>query len=166
MRQRILLIVLGVVIILAIYTFFLRRKPALVSNMNKTKSKIQEKVSTVKEQVNVNTQVQQITKAVKEPIKTVVNAVIPKSESVRVESDLSAGKWGTDPFVRNWVTTSEVSDLKLKAITQSGTKAYALINDQILEAGEIIAGKKLVSIDKDRVVLEQGDRTFTILLGQ
>lgn len=166
MRQRILIIVLGVVILLAIYTFFIRRKPTTVSSLNKTKSKIQEKANAIKEQTKTAAPIKAVTQAVKEPVKTIVKTVITKPESTLVESDTVQGKWGTDPFVRNWVLTSEVSDLKLKAITQSGTKAYALINDQILEAGEIIAGKKIVSIEKDKVVLEQGDRTFTILLGQ
>jgi len=134
--------------------------------MNKTKMKVEEKVSTVKSEVKEKTAIPQVTKAVKEPIKTVINKVVPKPESIIVKRDTITGKWGTDPFVRNWVTTAEVSDLKLKAITQSGAKAYALINDQILEVGEAIAGKKIVSIDKDKVILEQGDRTFTILLGQ
>jgi hypothetical protein len=166
LRQRILIIVLGVVILLAIYTFFIRRKPSAVSNLNKTKSKIQEKASALKEQVKTVAPIKEVKQAVKEPVKTIVKTVISKPESVLVETDTAQGKWGTDPFVRDWVMTSEVSDLKLKAITQSGSKAYALINDQILEAGEIIAGKKIVSIEKDKVVLEQGDRTFTILLGQ
>jgi len=166
LRQRILLIVLGVVILLAIYTFFIRRKPAVVSNLNKTKSKIQEKTSTIKEQVKTAAPLKEVTQAVKEPVKAIVKTGVSKPESILVESNTVKGKWGTDPFVRNWVMTAEVSDLKLKAITQSGAKAYALINDQILEAGEIIAGKKIVSIEKDKVVLEQGDRTFTIMLGQ
>ena len=134
--------------------------------MNRTKSKIQEKASTIKAKVKTAAPLKEVTQAVKEPVKTIVKTVVAKPDSVLVESHTAQGKWGTDPFVRNWVMTSEVSDLKLKAITQSGTKAYALINDQILEAGEIIAGKKIVSIEKDKVVLEQGDRTFTIILGQ
>ena len=41
--------------------------------------------------------------------------------------------WGGDPFVRDWVMTSELAEMNLSAITIGGDKAYALINNQILE---------------------------------
>jgi hypothetical protein len=75
-------------------------------------------------------------------------------------------KWGSDPFIRDWVLATEIKDLKLKAVTISGTKAYALINDQILERGEAILGKRIVDIEKDKVILEQGGRQFTLFLGE
>lgn len=167
MRQRILLIVLGVVILLAIYTFFIRKPGARVGRqVAKTKSKVSEKVTSVKEKVESVKPVKEVAKIVKEPVKTVVNIVKPKTDSVYIESESEIGKWGSDPFVRDWVLSTEMSNLKLKAITQSGSRAYALINDQILEAGEIISGKKIVSIESDKVILEQGGKTYTLLLGQ
>lgn len=75
-------------------------------------------------------------------------------------------KWGTDPFIRDWVLATEIKDLRLKAVTISGTKAYALINDQILEKGEVIMGKRIVQIERDKVILEQGGRQFTLFLGE
>lgn len=75
-------------------------------------------------------------------------------------------KWGTDPFVRDWVLATEIRDLKLKAVTISGAKAYALINEQILERGEAIMGKRIIDIEKDKVILEQGGRQFTLFLGE
>jgi hypothetical protein len=165
LRQRILLIILGVLILLAFYTFFIQKPSSRVGpTIAKSKAKIEEQVGTVKEQVKAP--VKEITKTVTEPVKSVVGAVVSKPESVSVEPEAEKSKWGTDPFVRDWMLSAEIKDLKLKAITQSGTKAYALINDQILEVGEIIAGKRIVSIEKDKVILEQGDRTFTLLLGQ
>jgi len=74
--------------------------------------------------------------------------------------------WGSDPFVRDWVMVNELAELNLKAITIGGEKAYALINDQILEEGDQISGKRIVLIEKDKVVLEQGGRTFNLLLGE
>jgi hypothetical protein len=74
--------------------------------------------------------------------------------------------WGTDPFVRDWVMVNELADLKLKAITLGGDRPYALINDQILQAGDEISGKRVVKIESDNVTLEQGGRTFTLLLGE
>jgi hypothetical protein len=74
--------------------------------------------------------------------------------------------WGTDPFVRDWVMVNELADIKLKAITLGGDRPYALINDQILQAGDEISGKRIVKIESDKVTLEQGGRTFTLLLGE
>ena len=167
MRQRILLIVLGVVILLAVYTFIIRKPSSRVSKtVVKAKSQVLEKTSQITEQVTSTKPIKEITKAVKEPVKSIVSAITSKRDSSYEEPETERGKWGTDPFVRDWVLTMEIKDLKLKAITQSGAKAYALINDQILETGEIIAGKRIVAIEKDKIILEQGGNTFTLLLGQ
>jgi hypothetical protein len=161
------LIVLGVVILLAIWTFFIRKPSSRVGRVvAKTKSKVAEKTTAVKEKVTSTKPIKEITKVIKEPVKTVINAVKPKSDSVPVESESEIGNWGSDPFIRDWVLSTEIKDLKVKAITQSGSRAYALINDQILEAGEIISGKRIVAIENDKVILEQGGKTFTLLLGQ
>ena len=74
--------------------------------------------------------------------------------------------WGADPFVRDWVMVNELANLKLKAITLGGERPYALINDQILQVGDEISGKRIVKIESDNVTLEQGGRTFTLLLGE
>ena len=79
---------------------------------------------------------------------------------------LAPETWGTDPFVRDWVMVNELANLKLKAITLGGERPYALINDQILQVGDEISGKKVVKIESDNVTLEQGGRTFTLLLGE
>jgi hypothetical protein len=74
--------------------------------------------------------------------------------------------WGADPFVRDWVMVNELANLRLKAITLGGDRPYALINDQILQIGDEISGKRVVKIESDNVTLEQGGRTFTLLLGE
>lgn len=74
--------------------------------------------------------------------------------------------WSSDPFVRDWMLTNELANLNLKAITIGGSGSFALINDQILQEGDIINGKQIISIEPDNVVLEQGGRTFTLLLGE
>jgi hypothetical protein len=74
--------------------------------------------------------------------------------------------WGTDPFVRDWVMVNELANLKLKAITLGGDRPYALVNDQILQVGDEISGKRVAKIESDNVTLEQGGRTFTLLLGE
>lgn len=165
-RQRILLIILGVVILLAIYTFFIRPKPAAVRTISSTKARVTDKAKQIKEQAQTKTPTKEIAKVIKEPVKPVTKTSTAKPESTIVETQEEKGKWGTDPFIRDWVLGSEITDLKLKAITESGIKAYALINDQILEVGEVISGKRIVTIEKDKVILQQGTRTFTLLLGQ
>lgn len=62
--------------------------------------------------------------------------------------------------------TSELAEMNLSAITIGGGKAYALINNQILEVGDQISGKRITEIQDEQVVLEQGGRTFTLLLGE
>lgn len=74
--------------------------------------------------------------------------------------------WGSDPFVREWVLTDELAELNLKAITMGGEKAYVLINDQILEQGDMIGGKRIAGIESDKVILEQGGRSFILMLGE
>ncbi|MCX7785139.1 MAG: hypothetical protein N2201_02780 [candidate division WOR-3 bacterium] len=157
MRQRILLIILGVVILIALYTFIFRKpNPTVARATVKAKAQTKEKVASVKEK----------TKTTAEAVKKMIPPLSVKPESIVVETEAEKGKWGTDPFARGWMLSTEITDLRLRAITQSGNKAYALINDQILEAGEMIAGKKIVAIEKDRVILEQSGRTFTLILGE
>jgi hypothetical protein len=74
--------------------------------------------------------------------------------------------WGSDPFVRDWLLVNELAEMRLNAITIGGERAYALINDQIMEEGDQISGKRIAKIESDKVILEQGGRTFTLLLGE
>ncbi len=84
--------------------------------------------------------------------------------------DVATGKqletWDSDPFVRDWVMVEALAELDLKAITIGGEKSYVLINDQILEEGDLIIGKRIVLIENDKIILEQGGRTFTLMLGE
>jgi hypothetical protein len=90
---------------------------------------------------------------------TAITPLVQKKEEETI-------KWGSDPFIRDWVLATEIKDLKLTAVTISGTKAYALINGQILGQGEVIMGKRIVDIERDKVILEQGGRQFTLFLGE
>jgi hypothetical protein len=74
--------------------------------------------------------------------------------------------WGSDPFVRDVLLVNELANFKLKAVTIGGDRASALINDQILEEGDVISGKRVAAIAGDRVTLEQGGRTFVLMLGE
>lgn len=54
------------------------------------------------------------------------------------------------------------------AYTLKGTVAgvYALVGDRRLEKGDVVAGKEIVDIGSDRIVVEQFGTRFTIMLGQ
>jgi hypothetical protein len=156
LRQRIL-VLLGIAVAgLALYTFVFRPQPEVNG-------------------VNVATAAATGTKAkARAKAKAVLPAPAPKVEAAKPADTTGAlapkvmlpETWGTDPFVRDWVMVNELANLKLKAITLGGDRPYALINDQILQAGDEISGKRIVSIESDKVTLEQGGRTFTLLLGE
>jgi len=74
--------------------------------------------------------------------------------------------WGSDPFVREVLLVNELANFRLRAVTIGGDRASALINDQILEEGDVISGKRIVGIERERVTLEQGGRTFVLMLGE
>lgn len=159
MRQRILLIIGSGVLLLAVYTFFLRPRPsARVMTAD---------VRAVGEQLRDAA-------AAKAPRgagrRTTTPTPAPQPSAARADSAKTVlappESWGSDPFVRDWIMVNELANLSLKAVTLGGDRAYALINDQILEEGDQISGKRIVRIESDKVTLEQGGRTFTLLLGE
>ena len=150
MRQRILVLLGIAVAVLALYTFVLRPQPeirrlsAAAAEATGAKVKAVQPAPTAKD-------------AAARPADA-AGALTPKV--------LPPETWGTDPFVRDWVMVNELANLKLKAITLGGESPYALINDQILQVGDEISGKRIAGIESDYVTLEQGGRTFTLLLGE
>ena len=150
MRQRILVLLGIAVAVLALYTFVLRPQPeikglsAAAAEATGAKAKVVQPAPAAKDE------------AAKPADAT--GALTPKV--------LPPETWGTDPFVRDWVMVNELANLKLKAITLGGDRPYALINDQILQVGDEISGKRVAGIESDYVTLEQGGRTFTLLLGE
>lgn len=54
------------------------------------------------------------------------------------------------------------------AYTLKGTVAgvYALVGSRRLERGDVVAGKKIVDIGSDRIVVEQFGTPFTVMLGE
>lgn len=159
MREKFLAILTITVVVLGSYTLFVRTKSkgskignrityAEIANVATTEvsraMQSQEDASSIPEDVTL-------------PQGTPQKIVIPLEEDV---------VWGSDPFVRDWVLSTEVANLNLKAITITTTGASALINDQILQVGDEISNKRVVEIKEDQVTLEQGGRTFTLTLGE
>ena len=56
------------------------------------------------------------------------------------------------------------SDLKLEGIILDVGGAHAVINSEIVQVGDSIAGFKVRTIDANRVVLERDEKTFDLLL--
>ena len=150
MRQRILVLLGIAVAVLALYTFVLRPQPDL-----KGVSAAAAEATGAK------------TKAV-QPAPTATDAAARPAAATGALTPkvLPPETWGADPFVRDWVMVNELANLRLKAITLGGERPYALINDQILQIGDEISGKRIATIESDNVTLEQGGRTFTLLLGE
>lgn len=192
MRQRILFIVLLVVVVLVGYTVFrpkprpkaraeVGRKPATpVQTIRPTAptstpavARPELKSETLKTQLRQKDTMKArpaIALEEKKPESTKPDTtklqITKKPDTLKLIKEREMLKWGTDPFIRDWVLATEIKDLRLKAVTISGTKAYALINDQIFEKGEAIMGKRIIAIEKDKVILEQGGRQFTLFLGE
>jgi hypothetical protein len=150
LRQRILVLLGIAVAVLALYTFAFRPQPELRG------------VSAAAAEATGAR-----TKAV-QPAPTATDTAAKPAEATGALTPrvLAPETWGADPFVRDWVMVNELANLKLKAITLGGERPYALINDQILQVGDEIGGKRVVKIEADNVTLEQGGRTFTLLLGE
>lgn len=152
MRQRILAILAAGVAVLTFFTFF-RAKPNVVPQ-----------VITQMAATEVTQSVKGKGAAIKTAVEGVVAPLAAKGETQPAVNEPI--EWGSDPFVRDWMLMSEVANLNLRAISVSSEGASALINDQILQVGDVISGKRVISIESDRVTLEQGGRTFTLTLGE
>ena len=150
MRQRILILLGIAVAVLVLYTFVLRPQPELKGVSTAAAEATGAKAEAVQPAPTA-------TDAAATPA-AATGALTPKV--------LPPETWGADPFVRDWVMVNELANFRLKAITLGGERPYALINDQILQIGDEISGKRIASIESDNVTLEQGGRTFTLLLGE
>jgi hypothetical protein len=79
--------------------------------------------------------------------------------------------WGGDPFYRNPVQTTSgavnrAPALRLLGILYRQTGAKVLINGRIVGEGEIVDGYRVVSIDRENVTLQSGDRTVVLRVGK
>lgn len=155
MRQRIIIILVIIIAVVLILTF--------------TRSKPQPKKMMTRKTTSLKTQPKEElanpTPVGKEEKKEEKKKEVVRTTTVSLAKEEEEG-WGEDPFVRDFSFFAEIKDLRLTAITISESKSYALINDMILGVGDEIAGKKVVAIEKDKVVVEKGGRRFEVYLGQ
>lgn len=95
-----------------------------------------------------------------------------------VQMSFISSDWRRDPFrkqvekmnllnlnkVVETILVPKLGNLHLTAISKSGNKSYALINDQILTVGEVMNGYKVVNIQATQVILKKNDFSFTLTL--
>lgn len=60
------------------------------------------------------------------------------------------------------VTDTKIPDLRLKGISQGGTRSWAFVNDRMLKVGDTIEGAEVVDILKDRVKLKYAGVEFSL----
>ncbi len=168
MRQRILVVLGAAVAVLALYTLLFGVRSSVPELSTQIDDAAQELSGSVAAQAKRRTEARRGTPETEVP--TPATATAPKDTAAAPPPtemrEIPPEVWGSDPFVRDWVMVNELANLSLKAITVGGERAYALINDQILEVGDYISGKRIVNIETDKVTLEQGGRTFTLMLGE
>lgn len=163
MRQRILTLLGIAVAVLALYTVVFRPRPAGPKFIGVAAS--ERLAGAVATQTTQSTKTTGAPGTAAEPAAPAEAGAPAKPEPPELAT-AEPVEWGADPFVRDWILINELANLRLKAITLGGDGASALINDQILQAGDQIAGKRIVRIELDKVTMEQGGRTFTLVLGE
>lgn len=171
MRQR-LIILIGILVVVLIFFTLLRPKPKskITSVTRITKSKVKQDTLAVLQKQEIKKE-SIVPSVVKKETLTVVKISAKKETlefkpmgTLKIEEDTE--KWGEDPFVRDFSYAAEMKSLVVSAITISKNEAYAVINNQVVRVGDIIDGKKIVAIEKDRVIVEKGGKRFTIFLGE
>jgi len=79
--------------------------------------------------------------------------------------------WGKDPFFRDPTPSTNVSPenvpaLHLLGILYRRTGAQVLINGRIAAEGDIVDGYRIVSINRENVTLQSGNRTVVLRVGK
>lgn len=159
MRQR-LIVLIGILVVVLILFTLLRPRP-------------KSKVTTLTREIRPKTKQETLAPSPKKEIKkdSIVTSPVKKEtletkQIVVSEVVEDTEKWGEDPFVRDFSYIAEMKSLIVSAITISENEAYAIINNQIVHVGDIIEGKKVIAIERDRVIVEKGGKRFTIFLGE
>jgi hypothetical protein len=82
--------------------------------------------------------------------------------------------WGSDPFNRTWRSPRATlanagvvvkkAALRLSAIVVRPPKRYAIINGQIVQEGETVAGRRVTRIETSRVLVDDNGVEVTLTL--
>jgi hypothetical protein len=79
--------------------------------------------------------------------------------------------WGNDPFNRNplhvsTVLTGDTPTLHLLGILYRQTGAQALINGRVIGEGDIVEGYRVMSINRENVIVQSDGRTVVLRVGK
>lgn len=72
--------------------------------------------------------------------------------------------WKRDPFSLERMLEAQGRGLELGGIMSDEKSCHALINDYVVRIGDTIEGNKVVDIQKDRVILNDGAKNFELRL--
>lgn len=87
---------------------------------------------------------------------------LPKRKAPRTQ----AKDWGRNPFTATPGSESAISGLQLGGIISDAKERYALINDQIARAGDTVGAYKVVRINEDGVIVNDGNKDTELKLEQ
>ena len=74
--------------------------------------------------------------------------------------------WGRDPFMVTQMPVSSSSALALDGIVYDEKDSYVLINNQLLHIGDEVNGNRVIDIQQDRVILNDGNKDIELKLEQ
>ena len=83
-----------------------------------------------------------------------------KREVGRLKSSYSS--WGRNPFIP--AGQRESFGLSLKGIIWDEEEPFAIINEKIVRKGDEIEGKKVIEIERDKVIMNDGKSNFELKL--
>lgn len=86
-----------------------------------------------------------------------------------LEKNESRYKWGSDPFFTPGMQKGKEGAAKIDGMTLNGVirrngSGIAIINNRIMRKGDAIAGKRLIEILADRVILSDGDERIELMV--
>jgi hypothetical protein len=86
-----------------------------------------------------------------------------------LEKNESRYKWGSDPFFVPGIQRGKEGATKIDGMTLNGVilrkgSGIAIINNRIMRKGDAIAGKRLIEILADRVILSDGDERIELMV--
>lgn len=74
--------------------------------------------------------------------------------------------WGRNPFIITKTPVSDSSRLSIGGIVYDEKDICALVNDQVVRAGDEVNGNRVVDIKPDRVILNDGNKDIELKLEQ
>lgn len=86
-----------------------------------------------------------------------------------IEKNESRYKWGSDPFFMPGMQKGKEGAAKIDGMTLNGVihrkgRGIAIINNKIMRKGDAVAGKRLIEILADRVILSDGDERIELMV--